>query len=44
MASPAELNSWSHLHTGCAIMGLSVEESLMSRVPGLLKGSQVFSN
>lgn len=44
MASPAELNSWSHLPTGFAILAFSEEESLMSRIGDLFKGSQVFRN
>lgn len=41
---PAELNSWSHLPTGCAILDFFEEESLMSRIGDLFKGSQVFRN
>lgn len=40
--SPAQVNSSWHLHTGCSIMGLSKERSLISRIPGLSRWSQVF--
>lgn len=42
--SPAELNSSTRLPTGCAILDFSEEESLMSRIGDLFKGSQVFRN